>query len=312
MLAPEWFSAISFLRVARQEEIMAAHQGELPYEDAERLPAPVQANRSRSTLWLVLALLAAIAAAALVWLFAPLREPPMTAPPASAETPLDRGHAVAPAPATPAPFEGTPVASEPAEPLPSLRESDPFARSAIESVVGHSGMGLFYPEEVIRRWVATIDNLPRHASLWPLSPVRAPSGAFAVEMTDHGPVVAATNPARYRVYAALLDRTPATLIVSTYRRLYPLLQQQYESLGFPGRQFNERVIAVLDDLLETPETSGSLALASGRVMYEFADPDLEERSAGQKLMLRIGPENARAVKTKLREIRRLIGPRAAP
>jgi hypothetical protein len=41
-------------------------------------------------------------------------------------------------------------------------------------------------------------------------------------------------------------------------------------------------------------------------MYEFADPDLEELSTGQKLMLRIGPENAAAVKVKLREIRRLV------
>ena len=40
------------------------------------------------------------------------------------------------------------------------------------------------------------------------------------------------------------------------------------------------------------------------MLYEFADPALEQRSAGQKIMLRMGSENAARVKSKLREIRR--------
>ena len=38
-------------------------------------------------------------------------------------------------------------------------------------------------------------------------------------------------------------------------------------------------------------------------MYEYADPDLESRSAGQKLLIRMGPANARIIKAKLREFR---------
>jgi Protein of unknown function (DUF3014) len=41
-------------------------------------------------------------------------------------------------------------------------------------------------------------------------------------------------------------------------------------------------------------------------MYEFADPALEARSAGQKIMIRMGSENAAKVKAKLREIRREV------
>ena len=40
--------------------------------------------------------------------------------------------------------------------------------------------------------------------------------------------------------------------------------------------------------------------------YEFADPTLEARSAGQKIMLRMGRDHAITVKAKLREIRRLV------
>jgi len=39
------------------------------------------------------------------------------------------------------------------------------------------------------------------------------------------------------------------------------------------------------------------------VMVEFADEEVEERSSGQKLMLRIGKDNARRLKAKLAELR---------
>ncbi len=42
----------------------------------------------------------------------------------------------------------------------------------------------------------------------------------------------------------------------------------------------------------------------------FADPELEARSAGQKILLRTGAANATAIKAKLREIRQEITHRA--
>jgi hypothetical protein len=42
------------------------------------------------------------------------------------------------------------------------------------------------------------------------------------------------------------------------------------------------------------------------VVYRFADPDLEAASAGHKIMLRMGSENASRIKAKLREIRRAL------
>jgi hypothetical protein len=49
-------------------------------------------------------------------------------------------------------------------------------------------------------------------------------------------------------------------------------------------------------------------------MYTFADPTLEARSAGQKLLIRMGPENEEAIKAKLTELRAAItaGPLKRP
>jgi hypothetical protein len=49
-----------------------------------------------------------------------------------------------------------------------------------------------------------------------------------------------------------------------------------------------------------------LALVQPKVLYEYADADLQALSAGQKVLLRIGADNAARVKAKLRELRREI------
>jgi hypothetical protein len=46
------------------------------------------------------------------------------------------------------------------------------------------------------------------------------------------------------------------------------------------------------------------------VFYLYADPELESRSAGQKMLMRMGVEHAGRVKTKLREIRAAIANRS--
>jgi hypothetical protein len=41
-------------------------------------------------------------------------------------------------------------------------------------------------------------------------------------------------------------------------------------------------------------------------MFTFVDPTLEARPAGQKLLLRMGPDNAALIKAKLTELRATI------
>jgi len=53
-------------------------------------------------------------------------------------------------------------------------------------------------------------------------------------------------------------------------------------------------------------------LSQPKVLYEYADPSLEARSAGQKILIRMGPVNESRVKTKLREIRRALTGQALP
>ncbi|HET7131776.1 MAG TPA: DUF3014 domain-containing protein, partial [Gammaproteobacteria bacterium] len=61
-------------------------------------------------------------------------------------------------------------------------------------------------------------------------------------------------------------------------------------------------LEVVDHLLATPDVTEPVRLVQPSVYYKYADPKLEALSAGQKLLIRMGPDNAAAVKAKLREI----------
>ena len=122
--------------------------------------------------------------------------------------------------------------------------------------------------------------------------------------------MSAANYARYDSWVQLIESLDADRVAATYLRLYPLFQKAYEELGYPGGYFNDRLIAAIDNLIATPDVAGPVELVRPNVLYEFADPLLEARSAGQKLMLRMGPGNAARVKTQLRELRRRIADQA--
>jgi hypothetical protein len=85
-----------------------------------------------------------------------------------------------------------------------------------------------------------------------------------------------------------------------------LFQQAYAELGYPSRYFNDRVFEVIDHLLATPDVRGPIALVQPKVMYEYADPVLQDLSAGQKMLVRMGPENEAKVKAKLRELKKAL------
>ena len=111
------------------------------------------------------------------------------------------------------------------------------------------------------------------------------------------------NYERYKPLVQLIRSMDTQQLVATYTRYYPLFQEAYENLGHPPQYFNDRLIEVIDHLLETPDLQGPIALARPNVLYEFADPKLETRSAGQKVLIRMGSDNAAVVKDKLRALR---------
>ncbi|MDE2220764.1 MAG: DUF3014 domain-containing protein [Gammaproteobacteria bacterium] len=225
---------------------------------------------------------------------------PTPSPPPAVTAPV--GPEPEPAIANPMP---APAADAPA--LPALADSDaPFA-AALAALPGAGGIGAYLqPENFIRHIVATIDNLPRHRLAAELRPLKPTPGEFQVSGGDEQAVLDARNAARYAPLVALLGKLDMRAVNGLYQHFYPLFQRAYQDQGYPQGYFNDRLVAVIDHLLATPRPTAPLALVRPKVFWEFADPELEARSAGQKLLLRIGADNAAVVERKLRELRAMV------
>jgi len=191
--------------------------------------------------------------------------------------------------------------------LPKLDESDVVAKDVIGTVVnGDEFVRLLVPDGIIRRIVATVDNLPRKTIAVQVRPIRSVPGPFASIGTAGGIAVDGANAVRYAPYVRAAEAIDAKRLAGFYVRLYPLFQQAYVELGYPNGYFNDRLIGVIDHLLSAPEPASPVYLSQPKVVFEFADPELEALSAGQKILVRVGIDNERILKAKLREIRAVL------
>ena len=191
-----------------------------------------------------------------------------------------------------------------AAPLPKLEDSDQPMANSLQEVLGKDAIERFViPKDLIRHIVVTVDNLAAEKVAERIRPVKRTPGSFVVSGTEEAPVLDPSNYERYAPALAVIRSADTKQLVSVYKRYYPRFQEVYESLGHPPEYFNDRLIEVIDDLLATPDLTGPVALARPNVLYEYADPKLESRSAGQKAMMRMGSANAAVVKAKLKELR---------
>lgn len=204
--------------------------------------------------------------------------------------------------------------AEPPPPLPAVDQSDAAVEGELATLLGDAPLSeLFNLENFIRRLVVTIDNLPRRQIPQRYLPTSPVAGKFKAAGEEQARALNPENFARYDRHVQLLELIDLEQLVEVYFRFYPLFQEAYEDLGYPRAYFNDRLVEVIDDLLATPRVEGPIGLVQPSVMFKYADPELERRSAGQKTLIRMGPANAERIKTRLRELRALItaAPRAA-
>jgi hypothetical protein len=247
---------------------------------------------------------AVVVVAAGTWYYLQSRHAALPRAPGVAQTPPS-----AEPPAEPAIQHPVPAGEDSASkgPLPSLADSDAALSDALGRVAGAAAVkDYLLPETIIRHLVVTIDNLPRQKVAVAKRPTGAVAGSFVVDGDELHAILDPQNFARYQPMAAVVGKLDMQQLAAVYVRFYPLFQQAYQDLGYPNGYFNDRLVQVIDSLLATPQPTGPIALVRPNVMYTFADPALEARPAGQKLLIRMGPDNAAAIKIKLEELRAVI------
>jgi Protein of unknown function (DUF3014) len=189
-------------------------------------------------------------------------------------------------------------------PLPALNDSDQVVHDSLAGVIGGDPVAQFLvPQNIVRHIVVTVDNLPQRKVAVDLRPVKPTPGETRTASSGDSSAIGEANFARYAPLVRVIQATDVKALAVVYEHLYPLFQHAYEDLGYPGKYFNDRLVQVIDHLLQAPEVPGPIPVVQPKVFFEYADPGLESRSAGQKLLIRMGPANARLIKGKLREFR---------
>lgn len=291
--------------------------------DEYRPPQP-----ARSSSWIVTAIVLALVAVAGYYAWqryqsVPAPEvAPVAAAPAAPAAPAEPAPPTAPAAAEQAPpaVEHPIDAEAPAdkEPLPALADAGPLVNQVIERLIGRkNALSFLQLDDFVSHTVATVDNLARTTApvaVWPVSPT--PQRFSTLRNGANGTeTIHPDNSRRYQPLVNLIESVDTAQAVSAYRRLYPLFQKAYEEQGFPGRYFNDRLVQVIDHLIDTPvpaqapavhlvEVKGSVPSQRPWVRYEYADPQLQSLSAGRKILIRVGPDNQRRLQAKLADIRR--------
>lgn len=276
---------------------------------------------------LVIGVLALIAAAGgwWYWTYGPQRgAAPPEAPAAAAVAPSpDDAPARPPEPVVLGPQNPVDAIAQPEAGLPALSDADAQVNAALAQLFGPGPMASFLNTDgFVRRTVATVDNLTRQQAPSRMWPVNRTPGRFTVQPGSQGgaageQTIDAGNAGRYSAVTAFAEAVDVNQAARLYARLYPLFQQAYEELGYPGRYFNDRLVAVIDHLLASPEPEGPIRVRLTEIKgeydapnpwtrYEYVDPALESLSSGQKMMVRVGLANERRLKKKLAAFRAQI------
>jgi hypothetical protein len=252
-------------------------------------PVLTRRNRRRSAfppvvLLGVLVVIAAVAAAGWFWLRS--REDPEPIPSAGTDT-------LAP---------GRGMEEEPFV-LPRLGASDEMVRRLTNELASHPRLvEWLVTDDLIRRFVKAVVDVSRGSSPVPALEMLIPDQPYTVRRADELILTSPESHARYDALAEVFTSVDPADGAEVYRRLLPLFREAYQELALPEGEFEEVLTRAIRNLLDVnvPERPLELREAVGR--YVYVEEGIEALTPAQKHMIRMGPENARQVQEKLREL----------
>ena len=162
---------------------------------------------------------------------------------------------------------------------------------------------LIVNESIIANMVATVVNtadgkLPENVSM-----LTATKNKFSVFTKGDNQFITPESFTRYNVYAQTFAAIETDSLLRLLNDYNDEITTQFAQITLPNSDFNLTLINAINELLDTPTVSLPIAVESDSVMYRFVNPQLEALSPAQKQLVRMGPDNMRLVKRKLRELR---------
>ncbi|MDM7861997.1 DUF3014 domain-containing protein [Alteromonas sp. ASW11-36] len=200
--------------------------------------------------------------------------------------------------------EPEPQVVSPVEPEVMVDTSDAAITSALLEIAKTPVVGrLLVNDSLLQRFVVTVSNLadediaPNHQLVNP------PSQSFKVYRQADREWIDAASYKRYTTYVDALETMSNDDLLELYQLYEDEIDATFAEIALPGQSFDRALIDAIDVLLNTPEVPTPVEVYRDSVMYKYSDERLEALSLPQKQMLRLGPDNMRRVKAKLRALR---------
>jgi hypothetical protein len=253
--------------------------------------------RRRVGLWVAGVLLVAAIAIAVWFVYGRQTSTGGTQAPARVEAPAEPGPS--------APSLGG--AAEPIV-LPPLDQTDAAVRELVKQLTSHPQIAAWLAtDDLIRNFVVVVANIAEGKA--PASQLRALRPATRLQVAGRGGGLY-LDPRSYERYdglaAAVASIDPAGA-ARLYATLKPRIADAYRELGVVDTTFDATLERAIVVLLGTPAVEGAVRPAPKGIGYAFVRPDLESLPAAQKQLVRMGPGNAQAVQSSLRQIALALG-----
>ena len=274
-----------------------ADLGDYRYQSSSPRLGVSDPGRSSLTWWVICAVVLVGAAGAGVYLWKS-RHPTAASTQASQAAP-----AAVPRDAQRAPLGSTAEAID----VPPLPESDPAVRQLVQLMSTHPQvMAWLATDGLIRNFTVVVGNIADGHTPAKQLGVLKPKGPFRTRREADGLHVDPAGYARYDDLANAVASIDPQAAARVYTTLKPRLEEAHRELG-ATEPFDRTLEDAIVRLVTTPTAIDSRLEPKGAEAYRYADPRLESMTDAQKLLLRMGPANARKVQDKLKAIGLALG-----
>jgi hypothetical protein len=158
----------------------------------------------------------------------------------------------------------------------------------------------------LRHLVAAVQLMADGESVKPALAFLSIQGPFAVREERVRPAaerlfIAPVTYARYDGLVRVVGSIDAAAAGDAYVRLAPFFEAAFAEIGRPNRAFEDVLTAAVRRVVQVKLTDGEVELVPKGTVYAFKDPALEGLTAGEKQVLRLGPQNGEVLQRQLRK-----------
>jgi len=197
---------------------------------------------------------------------------------------------------------------EPEPVLPLLNNSDSYVREELATMDGTSSLLMYLvSDELVRKFVVMIENISRGEFPERNLPLLYPQERMTVtELDSEFYLMDEQSYQRFNALVTSLTNISTESAVDFYQQLQPLFREAYAELGLRNSEFNDVLMLAIDNVLNTRMAPQPQQLIRPNLNYLYANPEIENYSDVEKLLLRLGPENTERLQRRLEFFKRRL------